>query len=70
MDLRKRGNVNYRDKQRIKKTKIKINNYKNNQYFEHGDIENTDRLNKSIEQDNIDDTCDYVIDLVTNEFYN
>ena len=50
MDLRKRGNVNYHDK-RIKKTKIKIDNYyKNNQSFEQGNIENTDRLNKSMEQ--------------------
>ena len=44
-----RGNVNYRDK-RINKTKIKIDNYKNNQSFEQGNIENTDRLNKSMEQ--------------------
>ena len=67
MDLRKRGNVNYRDK-RINKTLIKIDNY--NQYFKQGNIENTDRLNKSIEQDNINDTYDYEIYLVTNELYN
>ena len=46
MDLRKRGNVNYRDKCINESKNCDI--YKNNQHFDQGNIENTDRLNKSM----------------------